>query len=207
MKTKEHKPGDIFVSSILGAEVETVEWKTSKKKDNERCLVCALYETCKIKEDIEERRKDVGSCSRGSRSEGVVYFKFTEESKNVVKEKRVKQRKAGDKFFSRILGGILEVKDDRKGGRCDFCAYHGVCMGDSRDLHKLRNLESGNCSRGFRGDDKPVYFKKIENKYEVGEDIYKLLEEFEKDENLSPEEIKGYQQALLDAVYLEKNGD
>ena len=204
MKTKEHKPGDIFVSSILGAEIETVEWKiTSKKKDNERCLACALYETCKIKEDIEERRKDVGSCSRGSRGEGVVYFKFTEESKNISKEKRVKQRKAGDKFFSKILGGILEVKDDIKGGRCDSCAYHDVCAG----LNKLRNLESGNCSRGFRGDDKPIYFRKIENKYEVGEEVYELLKEFENDGNLSPEEIKGYQQALLDAVYLEKNGN
>ena len=197
--------GEVFRSTILGQELETVEWTSSCGKDNRRCQRCALYYTCKIKEDIEGRRKDVGHCSSGSRIDGkAVYFRVVgkeEPERNY----RTSQRKPGDKLFSKMLGSWLEVKEDMRSGRCDHCAYHEVCMGASLSLHKLRNIETGNCSKRFRDDDTAVYFVKTEEAYDVTEEVYDVLREFEVDTDLTPEEIKSYQQALLDAIYVEKN--
>lgn len=196
------KVGEVFRSSILGQEVETVEWCG---KDNRRCQRCALYYTCKIKEDIEGRRKDVGHCSRSSRLDGkVVYFRVIGK-KEPERDYRTTQRKPGDKLFSKILGSWLEVKGDIKSGRCDHCAYRDVCMGTGLSLHKLRNLEAGNCARQFRDDDTAVYFVKTEKVYDVAEEVYDVLREFEYDMDLTPEEIKSYQRALLDTIYAEKN--
>ena len=197
--------GEVFKSSILGQELETVEWTSGCGKDNRRCQRCALYYTCKIKEDIEARREDVGHCSRSSRLDGkVVYFRVVgkeEPERNY----RTSQRKPGDKLFSKMLGSWLEVKGDRRSGRCDHCAYHEVCMGAGLSLHKLRNLEAGNCAKKFRDDDTAVYFVKTEKVYDVAEEVYDVLREFESDMDLTPEEIKSYQQALLDTIYVEKN--
>jgi hypothetical protein len=196
------KVGEVFRSTILGQDLETVEWTSSCGKDNRRCQKCALYYTCKIKEDIEGRRKDVGHCSRASRLDGkVVYFRVVGKEE----PERNRQRKPGDKLFSKILGSWLEVKEARISGRCDHCAYHEVCMGVGLSLHKLRNLEAGNCAKRFRDDDTAVYFVKKEKVYDVGEDVYDVLREFESDMDLTPEEIKSYQQALLDTIYVEKN--
>ena len=199
------KVGEIFRSSILGQELETVEWTSSCGRDNRRCQRCALYYTCKIKEDIEARREDVGHCSRGSRLDGkVVYFRVVGK-KEPERDYRTSQRKPGDKFFSKMLGSWLEVKGDIRSGRCDHCAYHEVCMGTGLSLHKLRNLEAGNCAKKFRDDDTAVYFVKTEKVYDVAEEVYDVLREFEFDMDLTPEEIKSYQQALLDTIYVEKN--
>lgn len=207
MNIEEHKPGDVFVSSILGKEIETVEW--TEQKDGQRCHNCALHYNCKIKENIAGRRKDVGHCGKQSRSTGMsVYFKLTKKSKAREVGEKIRQRNTGDRFFSKILGGVLEVRGFTGSGRCTCCVYNRFCGPRTTTiLFKLRNLESGVCSHHFRTDNKSVYFDLVEEKYNVEEDIYKLLVELEYDEGLDPEERLWYQQTLLNATYVKNNGN
>jgi hypothetical protein len=197
---KIHKPGDIFKSSILGEEIETVEWTLTDRKDNKRCHVCVLYNECRMKERIEERRKDVGSCSWSSRGDGLsVYFKYANKSETIAPE-APPERNPGDKFFSKLLGCTIEVKGDKVRGRCLSCAYENIC----EKLSTLRNFETGNCSEIFRDDSSPVYFVKIEEKYKLDKEVYNLLIDLYSsalEENIKPEECRSLQLALLDVEY------
>ena len=197
---KIHKPGDIFKSSILDKEIETVEWTLKDKKESKRCHVCVLYNECRVKERIEERRRDVGSCSRSSREDGLsIYFKYANKSETIAPE-APSERKPGDKFFSKLLGCTIEVKGDKVRRRCLSCAYENICG----RLSSLRNFETGNCSLTYRDDNSPIYFVKIDEKYKLDEEIYDLLIDLYSsvlEEDIKPEECRSLQLAILDIEY------
>ena len=115
----------------------------------------------------------------------------------------IKQLNLGDEFFSKLTGSTLKVVEGDEVGRCKDCAYFKPCMEKTWGLYRLRQIEAGHCTSNIRKDKKNVYFKKVENKYEVGEDVYKLLQDLEGSEDFEIEEIRELQKYLIDSIYAE----
>jgi len=230
----ERKIGEIYLSKLLGAEIEVCEYE-SRHKVGERCQECAYLNHCNNTGFFEYRRKEAGSCSKDSRSDKkIVYFKLKEQIYNIPEsiQKKIaktfnlstgereneinkildeqckyeleviKQFNLGDEFFSKLTGSTLKVVEGDEVERCKNCAYFKPCMEEMWGLYRLRQIEAGYCTSNTREDNKNVYFKKVENKYEIDEDVYKLLQDLEKSKDFEIEEIRELQKYLIDSVYV-----
>lgn len=79
----ERKIGEIYLSKLLGAEIEVCEYEL-RHGVGERCQECAYLNHCNNTRFFEYRRREAGSCSKDSRSDKkVVYFKLKEQIYNI----------------------------------------------------------------------------------------------------------------------------
>ena len=123
-----------------------------------------------------------------------------------IKQARLSQRRHGAKFISKLLGKELVVVEHDGPGRCNHCAYKSVCIDEDRKFYSLRQTEAGHCSSKSRRDDKNVFFREIKKLYTPDKEVYKDLEDIQ-NSDLSIEEKKLYQLAILDAMYESKTGN
>jgi len=79
----ERKIGEIYLSKLLGAEIEVCEYE-SRHKVGERCQECAYLGHCNNTGFFRYRKEEAGSCSKDSRSDKkIVYFKLKEQIYNI----------------------------------------------------------------------------------------------------------------------------
>lgn len=79
----ERKIGEIYLSKLLGAEIEVCEYEL-RHGVGERCQECAYLNHCNNTRFFEYRRIEAGSCSKNSRNDKkVVYFKLKEKIYNI----------------------------------------------------------------------------------------------------------------------------
>ena len=123
-----------------------------------------------------------------------------------IKQVRLSQRRHGVKFISKLLGKELVVVEHDGPGRCNHCAYKSVCIDEDRKFYSLRQTEAGHCSSKSRRDEKNVFFREIKKLYTPDKEVYKDLEDIQ-NSDLSIEEKKLYQLAILDAMYESKTGN
>ncbi len=123
-----------------------------------------------------------------------------------IKQVRLSQRRPGSKFISKLLGKELMVVEHDGPGRCNHCAYKSVCIDEDRKFYPLRQTEAGHCSSKSRRDNKNVFFEETKKLYTPDKEVYKDLEDIQ-DSDLSIEEKKFYQLAILDAMYESKTGN
>ena len=115
----------------------------------------------------------------------------------------IKQLDLGTEFFSKLTGSTLKVVEGNEIERCTKCAYFKPCMGEMWGLYRLRQIEAGHCTSKTRKDKKNVYFEVLEKKYEVSEEVYKMLINLEDSEDFEIEEVRKLQKYLIDSVYAE----
>lgn len=123
-----------------------------------------------------------------------------------IKQVRLSQRRPGATFISKLLGKELVVVEHDEPGRCNHCAYKSVCIDEDRKFYPLRQTEAGHCSSKSRRDKKNVFFREIKKLYTPDKEVYKDLEDIQ-NSDLSIEEKKLYQLAILDAMYGSKTGN
>lgn len=123
-----------------------------------------------------------------------------------IKQVRLSQRRPGVKFISKLLGKELVVVEHDGPGRCNHCAYKSVCIDEDRKFYPLRQTEAGHCSSKSRRDEKSVFFEETKKLYTPDKEAYKDLEDIQ-NSDLSIEEKKLYQLAILDAMYESKTGN
>lgn len=123
-----------------------------------------------------------------------------------IKQFRLSQRRPGSKFISKLLGKELVVVEHDGPGRCNHCAYKSVCIDEDRKFYPIRQIEAGHCSSKSRRDEKIVSFEETKKLYTPDKEVYKDLEDIQ-NSDLSIEEKKLYQLAILDAMYESKTGN
>lgn len=123
-----------------------------------------------------------------------------------IKQVRLSQRRPGVTFISKLLGKELVVVEHDGPGRCNHCAYKSVCIDEDRKFYPLRQTEAGHCSSKSRRDEKNVSFEETKKLYTPDKEVYKDLEDIQ-NSDLSIEEKKLYQLAILDAMYESKTGN
>lgn len=123
-----------------------------------------------------------------------------------IKQVRPSQRRPGVRFISKLLGKELVVVEHDGPGRCNHCAYKSVCIDEDRKFYLLRQTEAGHCSSRSRREKKSVFFEETKKLYTPDKEVYKDLEDIQ-NSDLSIEEKKLYQLAILDAMYESKTGN
>lgn len=158
------------------------------------------------KEIINDILSDINRGSEKERREEV--WKIFEDISlgRPIKQVRLSQRRPGVKFISKLLGKELVVVEHDGPGRCNHCAYKSVCIDEDRKFYPLRQTEAGHCSSKSRRDEKNVSFEETKKLYTPDKEVYKDLEDIQ-NSDLSIEEKKLYQLAILDAMYESKTGN
>ena len=182
---------------------------STSRKDGKYVSFLAKETLYTISDDDKDTIDDFLSNHPGSMNEAYdVIWKMLEDLSlgRPIKQVRLSQRRHGVKFISKLLGKELVVVEHDGPGRCNHCAYKSVCIDEDRKFYPLRQIEAGHCSSKSRRDEKNVSFEETKKLYTPDKEVYKDLEDIQ-NSDLSIEEKKLYQLAILDAMYESKTGN
>ena len=178
---------------------------STSRKDGKYVSFLAKETLYPISDDDRDTIDDFLSNHPGSTNE---IWKLLEDLSlgRPIKQVRLSQRRPGVTFISKLLGKELVVVKHDGPGRCNHCAYKSVCIDEDRKFYPLRQMEAGHCSAKSRRDEKNVSFEETKKLYTPDKEVYKDLGDIQ-NSDLSIEEKKLYQLAILDAMYESKTGN
>lgn len=222
--------GEIFISKLLGEQVEVVEY-LEKKRPGDRCLQCAYLGHCRGTKYFEIRRLDAEECSRDSREDKKnVFFKNIRQLYKIPEELKTQITQLLTESPVQPYKEIYQLLENQYSHEVHYAYLNPntkffskllgkeliVLPNDGKDqcslcaynkicekLRDLVKLEAGQCK--LRYD--LVNFIEVVEKYEVETEVYDELIEIEKIQGLENNEKRSLQIALLDSLYLREMKD